>query len=154
MRPPLKLFVLKSFVRKAEQCSKIRALPTPDCTGKHSPPILCLKLEGNNLLGQCLCLFLMTVERHDKMFFCVLCLWPPGLELRAGKLGTISFHVIQKATTSHFQFIISASLWTCNLRSKDDLFAFILSHFARTKCEYHSSEMFSNCYVSPISWKH
>ncbi len=45
---------------------------------------------------------------------CVLCFWPPGLELREEKSGTISFRVLQKPTTSHFQFVFSAALWTCN----------------------------------------
>lgn len=68
MRPPPKLFVLKSFVRKAA-AQYDYATVYPDYAGKHPPPMLRLKSEGNSLLGQCLCLFLMTVERHDKMFF-------------------------------------------------------------------------------------
>lgn len=58
---------------------------------------------------------------------CVLCLWPPGLELREEKSGTISFRVLQKATTSNFQFVFSAALWTCNLsRSVCIHFCFVL----------------------------
>ncbi len=122
MRPPLKLFVLKSFVRKAEWHSKITALSTPDYTEKHSPPILCLKSEGNSLLGQCLCLFLMTVERHDKMFF-VYCVFGHLVWSCVRRNRGISVSVYYK----NQQHLISnsSSQQLFEPATKVDLFAFI-----------------------------
>ncbi len=149
MRPPLKLFVLKSFVRKAERRSKITALSTPDYMEKHSLPILRLKSEviacWDNV---CVC-FWWQLRGMTKYYLCIVSLatWSGAAW---GEIGDYQFPCITKTNNISFPIhLLSSSL---NLQPKTICLHSFLFRFVRTKCEYHSNEMFLNCYISLVSY--
>lgn len=142
---------LKALLEKQSGTVRLRHC-LPPTTRKNIPRRFCVWSRKVIACWDNVCVcFWWQLRGMTKCYLCIVSLatWSGAAW---GEIGDYQFPCITKTNNISFPIrLLSSSL---KMQPKSICLHSFLFRFARTKCEYHRNEMFLNCYISLLCWKH